>query len=145
MVMAAVVRLFSAIPVITALSVGTLLVSACSAPEDTQQATEKLLNEKRVNDLKKGNDSLTQAREVVFWAAFKTAEDLPCFEGWLGSHNYLVTYKSKRADKPFPEFVEFTKSLIPTLDTMNTLTLELIPAAASCNGQYQEWEAPVVP
>ena len=128
-----------------ALVAGITLIAGCGTPEDAQQATEKLLNQKRVEALKKGKDSLTQAREVIFWAGFKTTADIPCFESWLQTHQYTVSYKSQRPEKPFPEFVEFSKSVVPTLDNMNTTTAELITAAATCKGQYQEWESPVVP
>ena len=123
----------------------TLLLAACNNPQDAQLETEKLLNAKRIDVLKKGKDSLTQPREVIFWAKFKTSADGPCFEAWLAGHQYEVSYKTQRADDPYPEFVEFSKSMIPTLDTMNTVTTDLIAAATTCKGQYQEWEAPVVP
>lgn len=121
------------------------LLAACGNPQDAQLETEKLLNQKRVEILQKGKDSLTQPRDVIFWAKFKSVADIPCFETWLAAHQYTVSYKTQRADEAFPEFVEFSKSLVPLLDTMNAATAELITASTSCKGQYHEWEAPVVP
>lgn len=122
-----------------------LLASACSSPQDVQLETEKLLNQKRVDVLQKGKDSLTQPREVIFWAKFKTTAELPCFETWLQTHQYVVSYKNQRKEETYPEFVEFSKSMIPTVATMNAVTAELIAAATVCKGLYHEWEAPVVP
>lgn len=129
---------------VTALA-GILALSACGTPQDAQLETEKLLNQKRIETLKKGKDSLTQARDVIFWARFKVAADVPCFETWLQAHQYTVSYKTQRPEEALPELVEFSKSMIPTLETMNAVTAELITSATTCKGQYQEWEAPVVP
>lgn len=122
-----------------------LALSACGNPQDAQRETEKLLNQKRIDILKKGKDSLTQPRDVIFWAKFKTPTDIPCFETWLAAQQYTVLYKTQRADDAYPELVEFSKAMIPTLDTMNTITADVMTASTACNGQYQEWEAPVVP
>lgn len=125
--------------------VGVTLLVACSSATDEQSETEKLLNQKRIETLKKGKDSLTQAREVIFWAKFQSEADIPCFESWLALHHFTVSYKTRRKDDAYPEYVEFNKSLTPTLDTMNNVTEDLIAASAACNGHYHEWEAPVVP
>jgi len=122
-----------------------MMLSACGNPKDAQLETEKLLNQKRIDILKKGNDSLTQPRDVIFWSKFKTAADIPCFETWLATHQYTLSYKTQRPDDAYPEFVEFSKAMIPTLDTMNTVTEDVMTATTACKGQYQEWEAPVVP
>jgi hypothetical protein len=124
---------------------GILTLTACGTPQDAQLETEKLLNAKRVDVLKKGKDSLTNPREVIFWVGFKTTADMPCMETWLQQQQYTVLFKIQRPEEAFPEVIEFSKTLVPTVDTMNVLVSELIPAATACKGQYKEWEAPVVP
>ncbi len=132
--------------VATALTLAAALtLSACGNPQDTQLETEKLLNEKRVEILKKGKDSLTNPREVIFWVGFNNTADMPCFETWLKAQQYTVLFKIQRPEEAYPEVIEFSKTLVPTVDTMNVLVSEMIPAATACKGQYKEWEAPVVP
>jgi hypothetical protein len=120
-------------------------IAACSNPAEDQQKRESLLNEQRIQALKRGNDSLTQTREVIFWSRFDRTEDLDCFKQYLGTNAFEVLYVSERKTEPHPHVVEFGKSLIPSLALMNTLTLELIAASHACKGFYTEWEAPVVP
>jgi hypothetical protein len=124
---------------------GLVCMVGCESDADAALRRESLLNEKRIEMLRRGNDSLTQPREVVFWARFKRQTDLPCFDGWLSQHGYTVQYTSERKKDDYPQVVEFTRSLVPTLDTMNATSVELMAAAAACEGVFQEWEAPVVP
>ncbi len=125
--------------------VAAIALSACSKPGEEQQRREVLLNEQRVDALKRGNDSLTAAREVIFWSRFDRKEDVTCFEKYLSEQGYSLLYTSERKGEAHPQMVEFSKSLVPSLELMNTLTAELIAASATCKGVYSEWEAPVVP
>ena len=128
-----------------ALLAGLTLMAGCESESEAALRRESLLNEQRIEMLKRGNDSLTQTREVVFWARFRQATDVPCFETWLAKHDYAKQYTSERKKDEFPHVIEFSRSLVPTLDNMNAATSDLMQAAAACKGVFQEWEAPVVP
>jgi hypothetical protein len=129
----------------SALMLGLLVLAGCESESEAALRRETLLNEQRIGMLKRGNDSLTKEREVVFWARFRQASDLPCFNAWLSQHGYAVQYTSERKKDEYPQVVEFTRSLVPTLETMNTTARDLMAAAETCKGVFQEWEAPVVP
>jgi hypothetical protein len=122
-----------------------VFLAGCESEADAALRRESLLNQQRIEMLKRGNDSLTQPREVVFWARFRQTTDVPCFEGWLSQHGFTVQYTSERKKDDFPHVVEFTRSLVPTLETMNSTTAQVMQAASACKGVFQEWEAPVVP
>jgi hypothetical protein len=129
----------------SALMAALLALAGCESESEAALRRESLLNEQRIEMLKRGNDSLTKEREVVFWARFKQTTDLPCFDAWLSQHGYAVQYTSERKQDAYPQVVEFTRSLVPTLETMNSTTRDLMAAASNCKGLFQEWEAPVVP
>lgn len=129
----------------SALVLALLALAGCESESEAALRRESLLNEQRIGMLKRGNDSLTQPREVVFWARFRQPADLPCFETWLTQQGYAKQYTSERKKEEFPQVIEFTRSLVPTLETMNTTTRDISEAASACKGVFQEWEAPVVP
>ncbi|MEJ4089353.1 DUF695 domain-containing protein [Galbibacter orientalis] len=101
-------------------------------------------NRRVLEQLEKGGDDLTKAREVFHWIYFKTQNELDQFESFTTSLGFETKNKGKTEQPNEYKFV-ISISRVDKVgyDEIDEYTLELWEKAQELNGDYDGWETSI--
>jgi uncharacterized protein (TIGR01619 family) len=101
-------------------------------------------NRRVLEQLEKGGDDLTKAREVFHWIYFKTQNELDQFESFTTSLGFETKNKDKTEQPNEYKFV-ISISRVDKVgyDEIDEFTLELWEKAQELNGDYDGWETSI--
>jgi len=101
-------------------------------------------NRRVLEQLEKGGDDLTKAREVFHWIYFKTQNELDQFESFTTSLGFETKNKGKTEQPNEYKFV-ISISRVDKVgyDEIDKYTLELWEKAQELNGDYDGWETSI--
>ena len=97
-----------------------------------------------LEQLEKGGDNLTKAREVFHWIYFKTQNELDQFESFTNGLGFETKNKGKTEQPNEYKFV-ISISRVDKVgyDEIDEYTLELWEKAQELNGDYDGWETSI--
>lgn len=105
---------------------------------------EYMDNQFVVDNLIKNADKLDQAREVNFWAYFKTKGDRAKYISYLKANGFSVEEEDKDKNFDLPYTLRFSKTMAMDITKLTDITFELRKKAKENNGEYDGWETMVV-
>jgi Family of unknown function (DUF695)/Regulator of ribonuclease activity B len=105
---------------------------------------EYMGNESVIDNLIKNADKLDQAREVTFWAYFKTKGDRANFITYIKANGFSVEEEDKDKNFDLQYTLRFSKTMAMDLTKLTDTTFELRKKATENNGEYDGWETVVV-
>lgn len=101
-------------------------------------------NRRVLEQLEKGGDDLTKAREVFHWIYFKTQNELDQFEIFTDSLGFETKNKDKTEQPNAYKFVIFISRVDKVgYDEIDEYTLGLWEKAQELNGEYDGWETSI--
>jgi len=101
-------------------------------------------NRRVLEQLEKGGDDLTKAREVFHWVYFKTQNELDQFESFTNSLGFKTKNKGKTEQPNKYKFV-ISISRVDKVgyDEIDEYTIELWEKTQELNGDYDGWETSI--
>lgn len=105
---------------------------------------ERIQNRRVCESLQKNGDALAEPREIDHWAYFPDEAARASFLDYIDTQGFDVRdlIQSESAEMPFG--VQFYRVDVPSLDSIDAVTLPLFEAATERGGDYDGWETPVV-
>lgn len=105
---------------------------------------QSIQNRRVVDQLEKGGDKLTKAREVDHWLYFKTEKDRETFISKIKTEGFSIV--DKDFDKslgalPFRLHIKRVDKV--DLESVDIYVIHLWELATECNGDYDGWETSV--
>ncbi len=117
-------------------------LSVLFPPEDDLQ---KILNREVLDVMENNGDQPEIPREVLHWAYFPTEVNRSDFEAAVQTKQYTLLSKSHQHEGENPYGVCFGKIQQCTSDAIDKSVLELRKLALRFQGEYDGWEAQVMP
>jgi hypothetical protein len=111
-------------------------------PDDDLQ---KILNREVLDVMDNNGDQPEIPREVLHWAYFPTEVNRSEFEAAVQTKEYTVGSKSHQPESENPYGICIGKTQKCTSDAIDKSVLELRRLARRCHGEYDGWEAQVMP
>ena len=105
---------------------------------------QSIQNRRVVDQLEKGGDKLTKAREVAHWLYFKTEKDRETFLSRINSEGFSIV--DKDFDKSLgvlPYRLHIKRVDKVDLESVDIYVIHLWEIATECNGDYDGWETSV--
>ena len=95
-----------------------------------------------IEQLRLAGSDISKPHPIEFFLYFPTAISADAACGILRSQNFTASAQPSASSSDFVCLA--TKSLIPTVEEMNRLTIELNSLAARFDGEYDGWGSPVI-
>ena len=105
---------------------------------------QSIQNRRVIDQLEKGGDKLTKAREVDHWIFFKTEKDRETFLSKIKTEGFSIVDKDfdkKLGELPFRLHIKRVDKV--DLDSVDIYVIHLWELATECNGDYDGWETSV--
>ena len=105
------------------------------------QQYQSIQNRHVVEQLEKGGDNLTKAREVDHWIFFKSDNDRTLFLTKIEADGFTVVdkdYDKKISESPYRLHIKRVDKV--DWDSVDEYVIHLWNLAAECNGEYDGWE-----
>ena len=105
---------------------------------------EVIQNRRVVEQLEKGGDDLTRAREVIHYIYFKTQNELDQYEIFVNELGFKTLNKGNtESSSEYEFFISISRIDKVDYDEINTYPLELWEKASELNGEYDGWETTI--
>lgn len=105
------------------------------------QEYQSILNRHVIEQLEKGGDNLTKAREVDHWIFFKSDNDRATFLTKIETEGFAIVnrdYDKKTGEFPYKLQIKRVDKV--DWDSVDEYVIHLWKLAAECNGEYDGWE-----
>jgi uncharacterized protein (TIGR01619 family) len=105
---------------------------------------QSIQNRRVVDQLEKGGDKLTKAREVDHWIYFKTEKDRDTFLSKIKTEGFSIVDKNfTKSFGGLPYSLHIKRVDKVDLESVDIYVIHLWEIATECNGDYDGWETSV--